>query len=93
MRRLLDADLASGGVLSAGPPAEQDVPLQLPRKTKLFIEQLQREKEQAGDIHKSFQRDLCKLRLETARSYVKTITDGQATVPHHDPPPTHTPYR
>lgn len=29
------------------------------------------------DIHRAFQKDLCKLRLSTARSYVKTLTDGQ----------------
>lgn len=46
------------------------------RKTKLFVEQTQREREQAMDIHRAFQKDLCKLRLSTARSYVKTLTDG-----------------
>jgi hypothetical protein len=30
---------------------------------------------QAVDMHRVFQRDLCKLRLATARSYVKIITD------------------
>jgi hypothetical protein len=29
------------------------------------------------DMHRIFQRDLCKLRLATARSFVKVITDGQ----------------
>ena len=28
-------------------------------------------------MHRAFQRDLCKLRLSTARAYVKMITDGQ----------------
>lgn len=28
-------------------------------------------------MHRKFQRELCRLRLETARSYVKLITDGQ----------------
>jgi Bardet-Biedl syndrome 1 protein len=28
-------------------------------------------------MHRLFQRDLCKLRLSTARSFVKVITDGQ----------------
>ena len=28
-------------------------------------------------MHRIFQRDLCKLRLSTARSFVKVITDGQ----------------
>ena len=32
------------------------------------------------DIHVDIQRDLCKLRLNTARSYVKMISDGQGPV-------------
>ena len=61
----------------AGPPPEQDVPLSIPKKTKLYVEQTQREREQATEMHRAFQRDLCKLRLSTARAYVKMITDGQ----------------
>jgi len=59
-----------------GPPPEQDIPLNVPKKTKLYVEQTQREKDQAVDMHRIFQRDLCKLRLSTARSFVKVITDG-----------------
>ena len=62
---------------STGPPPEQDVPLSIPKKTKLYVEQTQREREQAIEMHRAFQRDLCKLRLSTARAYVKMITDGQ----------------
>ena len=62
---------------TAGPPPEQDVPLSIPKKTKLYVEQTQREREQATEMHRAFQRDLCKLRLSTARAYVKMITDGQ----------------
>lgn len=60
-----------------GPPPEQDIPLNVPKKTKLYVEQTQRERDQATEMHRIFQRDLCKLRLSTARSYVKIITDGQ----------------
>ena len=59
-----------------GPPPEQDVPLPVPKKTKLYVEQTQRERDHAPEMHRAFQRDLCKLRLETARAYVKTLTDG-----------------
>jgi Bardet-Biedl syndrome 1 protein len=62
---------------TAGPPPEQDVPLSIPKKTKLYVEQTQREREQATEMHRIFQRDLCKLRLSTARAYVKMITEGQ----------------
>ena len=55
--------------------SQQEVPLQVPKKTKLYVEQTQREIEQGSLMHSMFQRDLCKLRLETARAYVKTLTD------------------
>jgi hypothetical protein len=35
--------------------------------------------EQAPEIHRAFQRDLCKMRLETARAYVKTLSTDGAT--------------
>ena len=72
-RRAADADSINN---TAGPPPEQDIPLPVPKKTKLYVEQTQREREKAPDIHRAFQRDLCKLRLTTARAYVKTLTDG-----------------
>jgi Bardet-Biedl syndrome 1 protein len=77
-RRTVDVDGAVGtGQL--GPPPEQDMPLPVPKKTKLFVEQTQKEREHAGEIHRAFQRDLCKLRLTTARAYVQTLTDGLMT--------------
>jgi Bardet-Biedl syndrome 1 protein len=72
-KRTADVDQAN---IAAGPPPEQDVPLNIPKKTKVYVDQTQREREQAPQIHRTFQRDLCKLRLETARAYVKTLTDG-----------------
>ncbi|CAM9680067.1 unnamed protein product [Ascophyllum nodosum] len=63
--------------LATGRPPEQDIPLNIPKKTKLYVEQTQREKLQAGDIHRAYQKDLCSLRLTAARAYVKTITDGE----------------
>jgi len=59
-----------------GPPPEQDVPLDVPKKTKLYVEQTSREREQAIDMHRTFQRDLCKLRLSTARAYVNLLGAG-----------------
>ena len=64
----------------AGPPPEQDIPLPVPKKTKLYVEQTQREREQCIDMHRVFQRDLCKLRLSTARAYAKVLSDGQGPV-------------
>lgn len=51
--------------------------MKVPKKTKLYVEQTQREKAQAGEIHRAFQKDLCRLRLTAARAYVGTITDGR----------------
>lgn len=59
-----------------GPPVEQDIPLDVPKKTKLYVEQTSRERDQAIDMHRTFQRDLCKLRLSTARGYVNLLGTG-----------------
>jgi len=67
----LDASSAA-----AGPPPEQDIPLDVPKKTKLYVEQTSREREQAIDMHRTFQRDLCKLRLSTAKAYVNLLGAG-----------------
>jgi hypothetical protein len=61
----------------SGPPPEQDVPLAVPPKTRLYVEQTQREREGAADMHRLFQRDLVRARLATARALVKVLTDGQ----------------
>ncbi|CAJ1352811.1 unnamed protein product [Effrenium voratum] len=65
-----------GSSASLGPPPEQDIPLDVPKKTKLYVEQTSREREQAIDMHRTFQRDLCKLRLSTARAYVNLLGTG-----------------
>ena len=48
-------------------------PLSLPKKTKVYVEQVQRERDQASDMHHTFQRDLAALRMKSAQSYVKLI--------------------
>lgn len=96
------ASLDAKGGIGTGPVPEQDVPLSIPRKTRLYLEQTQREREAATEMHRVFQvrphrdwraartgliiaecppthaqRDLCKLRLDTARAFVKIITSGK----------------
>ena len=73
--RLASLEVTKGQ--QVGPPPEQDIPLKVPKKTKLYVEQTQREKDFGIEMHRVFQRDLCKLRLQTARAYVKILTDGQ----------------
>ncbi|KAJ3106506.1 Bardet-Biedl syndrome 1 protein [Phlyctochytrium bullatum] len=43
-------------------PVEEEVPIPVPRKTKLFVEQMNREKRKPGEIYNDFQRDLAELR-------------------------------
>eukprot|EP00929_Paragymnodinium_shiwhaense_P120367 TRINITY_DN92299_c0_g1_i1.p1 TRINITY_DN92299_c0_g1~~TRINITY_DN92299_c0_g1_i1.p1 ORF type:complete len:598 (-),score=146.79 TRINITY_DN92299_c0_g1_i1:95-1888(-) len=73
LQRNANLDVSS---TTPGPPPEQDIPLDVPKKTKLYVEQTSREREQAIDMHRTFQRDLCKLRLSTARAYVNILGAG-----------------
>jgi len=73
LQRNANLDVSS---VTPGPPPEQDIPLDVPKKTKLYVEQTSREREQAIDMHRTFQRDLCKLRLSTARAYVNILGAG-----------------
>ena len=57
-----------------GPSVKQDIPL----KIKLFVELTQRERDQCVDMHRLFQKDLCKLRLKTAQSYISLLNEGHA---------------
>ncbi|CAG9460730.1 unnamed protein product [Pedinophyceae sp. YPF-701] len=66
--------LTQGTVASLeAPPPRLDVP----KKTKMFIELTHRERETATDMHRLFQRDLCKLRLSAAQTYYRVLTDGK----------------
>ena len=75
----LDPSAAAAKLLQEQVP-EHDVPLNIPKKTRVYVEQTKREREKASEMHKGFQRDLCKLRLSTARAYVKSITTGQGPI-------------
>ncbi|KAL0026920.1 hypothetical protein WJX77_011582 [Trebouxia sp. C0004] len=66
-----------GGSSVTGPPPEQDIPLDIPKRTAVYIQQTEREKANAVDIHNTFQQELVQLRLATAKAYMKVMTDGQ----------------
>lgn len=68
----------NGTSLRPGPPIEQDIPLNVPKKTKLFLELTQREKDQGVKMHRQFQKDLSKLRLKTAETYLEMLQIGYA---------------
>ena len=70
----------SAKVKRSGPPPEQDMPLDIPRKTRLYVENTQREHDQAAQMHRIFQRDLMKLKLRAAKAYHKVLTDGNSAI-------------
>jgi len=80
--KILSRNSANLGSLTAlsGPPPEQDIPLKVPKKTKLYVEQTLRERESAVDMHRIFQRELYKLRLQTARTYAKVLSGTQGPI-------------
>lgn len=53
----------------------------LPKKTKLFIDQTMRERHDYLNIHRSFQQDLYRLKLLSARSFVRAISSNLQPVP------------
>lgn len=73
LQRHATLDAPRGG---QGPPPEQDVPLPVPKKTQLYLDQTERERSHSTAMHNAFQNDLCKLRLQASRAFVKLITDG-----------------
>jgi Bardet-Biedl syndrome 1 protein len=79
--KILPRKAAIEGVrIDAGPPAEQETPLQLPKRTRLYMDQTQREREFGGDMHRIFQRDLCRLRLSTVQAYAKMVMEAEGPV-------------
>lgn len=77
------ADFKLSNVLDSNNEVFGDRPpqtaLPLPKRSRLFAEQAQRERENTLSIHHSFQQDLIRLRLTTARQTVRNIdTSGLA---------------
>ncbi|XP_022090954.1 Bardet-Biedl syndrome 1 protein-like isoform X2 [Acanthaster planci] len=59
--------------LVRGPPPAQMQKLNVPKKTKVFVDQTMRERENGIAMHRMFQHDLYRLRLNTARSFVNSL--------------------
>ena len=66
------------------PMTSQNLKLNIPKKTKLFVDQTLRERENCTLMHRVFQHDLYQLRLNTARSFVAAI-QTKATPVSSDP--------
>jgi len=75
LRRSADFSLSEK---TAGPPIEQSKRIPVPAKTQLYLDQTQRERRNAKEMHRSFQRDMFRVRLMTARHYVKTLETSLA---------------
>ncbi|XP_032660183.1 BBSome complex member BBS1 isoform X2 [Chelonoidis abingdonii] len=65
---------------SLGPPMAQSIRLSVPKKTRLYVDQTLRERENAVAMHRVFQMDLYRLRLMAARAYVKALESSLAPV-------------
>ncbi|KAM9832615.1 BBSome complex member BBS1 [Neosynchiropus ocellatus] len=63
-----------------GPPLAQSVRLNVPKKTKLYVDQTLRERENAVVMHQAFQMDLTRLRLAVAKAYVTALESSLTPV-------------
>jgi len=54
--------------------------LNIPKKTKLFIEVAERERDQYSTMYKLFHMDLTKIKLKCAQNYLKIISEGNAPI-------------
>jgi Bardet-Biedl syndrome 1 protein len=73
LKRTADFNLSNQDKLAA--PTVQIKPLPLPKRSKLFIEQSMRERQNPIEMHQGFQQDLVRLRLTAARALVQNIGD------------------
>ncbi|XP_038621064.1 Bardet-Biedl syndrome 1 protein [Tachyglossus aculeatus] len=64
----------------SGPPPAQALRLNVPRKTRLYVDQTLREREAGTAMHRVFQADLYLLRLRAARAYVRALESGLGPV-------------
>ncbi|XP_060014510.1 Bardet-Biedl syndrome 1 protein isoform X7 [Lagenorhynchus albirostris] len=64
----------------AGPPPAQAMKLNMPRKTRLYVDQTLREREAGTVMHRTFQADLYLLRLRAARAYAQALESSLSPV-------------
>jgi len=65
-------------------PVEQDIPIELPKISKLYLEQTEREKQKALSMHRIFQGDILSLRVRVYENYAKVLREGLGPVSHHE---------
>ena len=72
----IEQSTLQAGTLSqtgGGPLDKKPKKLDVPKKTKLYVDQTLRERENSVAMHRMFQHDLYLLRLNTARAFVESI--------------------
>ncbi|KAB0358083.1 hypothetical protein FD754_002239 [Muntiacus muntjak] len=73
------AVFAEGGG-EVDPLLSQPVKLNVPRKTRIYVDQTLREREAGTAMHRTFQADLYLLRLRAARAYVQALESSLSPV-------------
>ncbi|KAK3932957.1 Bardet-Biedl syndrome 1 protein-like protein [Frankliniella fusca] len=74
LKRTAHFNLQGGGTSANIVPAvAQQIKLQIPKKTRLFLDQTMRERDNCVMMHRTFQRDLFQLRVDVARACVKAL--------------------
>ncbi|XP_017775574.1 PREDICTED: Bardet-Biedl syndrome 1 protein [Nicrophorus vespilloides] len=73
LKRTADFNLTQQS--TASNPILQNKPLPLPKRSKLFLEQSARERQNPIEMHQHFQQDLIRLRLNAARALVQSQGD------------------
>ncbi|KAJ7307401.1 hypothetical protein JRQ81_009417 [Phrynocephalus forsythii] len=63
-----------------GAPVAQSIKLNVPKKTKLYVDQTLRERECALAMHRVFQTDLSRVHLMAARAYVRALECSMAPI-------------
>ncbi|KAF6023937.1 BBS1 [Bugula neritina] len=65
------------GIQKGGPPPVQTLKLDVPKKTKLFVDQTIREREHGIVMHRQFMHDLQRLRLNAAKTYAESLMKSE----------------
>ncbi|KAH8049150.1 hypothetical protein JL721_11750 [Aureococcus anophagefferens] len=67
----------SGGLLVKMLPDPRRRALAIPKKTRMYLEQTDRERELAPRMHRQFQKDIVKLQLTAAKAYAGLLKKGE----------------
>ena len=81
-------DLSQGEIsASIGPAPQQSQKLNVPRKTKTYVDQTLRERESGIQIHRQFTHDIYRMRFKTAQNYVEALQKHMTPISTSDDAP------